>query len=289
MNIKIYFSTVILLALLSSCNQKNSVDDTKAKKNDELKEIVNSTSSHLKLYNINNQGTYVLDESNLDDMMNDIYDELGAYLYYYDDEDSIKKINAKLNINVESLDGIREKLSDEKFDELLDVLNFSPIIEYQFTKKDAGKYYFKLNPDFWQDTYNGNSYLGMLMDHNRDSMVKFRPLDSEFECYAHFLLIMDTQSSINARLCESFSVLMNKNTTLKLDSREKNIIKKEQDGYCSTRMFKVDGYNMQSNSFYNDFIDYSIAEKDKINEYISIFEKLKINPIIIKKIVMTDS
>ena len=214
-----------------------------------------------------------------------LYQNFG--MFHTMDYDQFDDINRRLSLKLKSrndLNGIPNPLSDQVISELQKELRIDFVRVIDITRKDNGKYFFILNPEFWKNIRSRNPYVEVLSDHEILALTKFRLYDDYETCLASILLILDTQSQLNRQACENLSELLTEQAIksgIVIDTK----FSKTFDGTCHTKMLDIDGYGTQEENVINKLESIKLDKSAPLKYYSDLFSQLRTKPFHIIKIV----
>ena len=223
-----------------------------------------------------NEPTFIID---VDD---EYYLDYHFGLFHRVSHEEFDSLNEKLNLNLESrndLNDLKDKVSREQLMELKNALNYRIKETKSFETKDLGKFYFILNPKFWINTENGDSYLELLQDYGLNKLSKFRLFDSYELCFGAAILVIDTECKLNRINCENITELLTEATPF-----DKELLHRITTRECTTGFIKLFGYDIPFNK-YNESLNSLISdEKEQLNLLRSAFDQMNAPPFIIKRV-----
>lgn len=184
---------------------------------------------------------------------NVLFNHLGRFKLL--SHETFDSINTELHLGLDSrndLENLTKHLNSSDIDQLKKKLNFNFVTRRSIAKKEEGKYFFVLNKSFWADTYNGNSLLELIQDHEILDLTEFKYFDTYEECLANSLLIIHNLTQSNRKNCENFSELVTNQLNKLAGVEEETLAKSKKifDGFCTIPMFEgyISGKDYNGNS-----------------------------------------
>lgn len=203
--------------------------------------------------------------------------------------ENFDSLNFELHLGLDSrndLADLSKYLNPPDIDRLKKKLDFNFVSRRSITKAQEGKYFFILNKPFWANTYNGNSFIELIQDHEILNLTEFKYFDSYEQCLANTLLIIHNLTLSNRKNCENFTDLCI-NQLDKLTGVEEEVLakaKKVFDGLSATPMFTGYTLGRDYNADSRALQQFIQEQQPAIDFYENLFAQFSEKPFYIIKI-----